>query len=248
MKPGVFIYFTGCFCVCERVFLVYMTNSRLIYIVGVRSRSYNRHPQLGFLRRVPATKAITELRNRGLFPFQTDPETMPDGNAVNNFAQVKLVFHVLYCYFEGLSRTSDLSRKNLVYLFHGKCVKRQTGRGWKHSSIIFEIRRQFMHRANNFGKGLDVHFEKLIKYLNKHPQLKDVLLDHKHNGTPQLLAYTEVGLRACAKANQLVVGRNCLQSGSAWKKVDYWKKKDMFEAVVKKIVGKKSDQVRVVWV
>jgi hypothetical protein len=120
--------------------------STLLALVGHMSSSFVQHTHLTFLRRVTLQKAVTELRNLGLFPFQTTAESMEAGKApVNNFAQVKVVFYIWYCYFEGLPRSSDLAREVLVYLFHGACAVRQTQRGEKRSSIIFELRRQYMH-------------------------------------------------------------------------------------------------------
>ncbi len=66
------------------------------------SVSYIKHPHLTFLRRVHVQKAITELRNVGLYAFKTSASSMPDGGiSVDNFAQFKTVFHMWYCYFEG---------------------------------------------------------------------------------------------------------------------------------------------------
>ena len=56
--------------------------------VGFLSRSYKKHPHLKFLRKAPVLQAINFLRNMGLTPFRTDPESMPDGKPVDNFVQV----------------------------------------------------------------------------------------------------------------------------------------------------------------
>ena len=129
------------------------------------SRSFHMHPQLFFLRRVNVTNALRDLKNMGIFPFQTSKESMPEGQGrINNFNQFKAIFHASYCYHEGLPRTSDMARLCLVYVFHGKCQRRQTKRGWKSSLIIFELRRQYMHGANNFAHSFK-HFGKLLKYL-----------------------------------------------------------------------------------
>ena len=129
------------------------------------SRSFHMHPQLSFLRRVNVTNALRDLKNMGIFPFQTSQESMPEGQGrINNFNQFKAIFHASYCYHEGLPRTSDMARLCLVYVFHGKCQRRQTKRGWKSSLIIFELRRQYMHGANNFAHSFK-HFGKLLKYL-----------------------------------------------------------------------------------
>ena len=65
-----------------------------IVYVADNSVSYVKHPYLHFLRRVFVTKAITALRNLGLYPFKTKASSMPDNFSVDNFAHFKLVFHV----------------------------------------------------------------------------------------------------------------------------------------------------------
>ena len=75
-----------------------------------RSLSYVHHPHLTFLRRVHVQKAITQLRNMGLYAFKTSKDSMPPGEAsVDNFAQFKTVFHIWYCYYEGSLFTCETS-------------------------------------------------------------------------------------------------------------------------------------------
>ena len=67
------------------------------------SNSYAFHQDLYFLRKINVQRAIWKLRDVGCFPFKTDPDTMPaDMAPVNNYAHVKFLFWVWYCYFEGL--------------------------------------------------------------------------------------------------------------------------------------------------
>ena len=110
------------------------------YLDGVNSRSYTMHPQFFFLRKVNVQGAILDLRNSGTMPFQSDPESMPKGMpSQNNFAQAKTEFCSNYCRREGLARSSDLAREVHVYVFNGNCGVRQSGRGPKRSTIIFEV-------------------------------------------------------------------------------------------------------------
>ena len=107
---------------------------------GYSSASYIRHQQMPFLRRVNVSKTILKLRNLGVLPFRTDPDSMPEGmQQVDNFTQFIILFYVIYCKFEGLARSSDLARKNLIYLLNGECETRQSKRGPKRSTIIFEV-------------------------------------------------------------------------------------------------------------
>ena len=82
---------------------------------GHVSASFSQHPTLNFLRRVNVQKAVNELRNLGLFPFKTLPSSMPDGISVDNFAQVKLIFHCYYCYFEGVTIMYETHVLKIVY-------------------------------------------------------------------------------------------------------------------------------------
>ena len=98
------------------------------------------HPQMIFLRKVNVQGAILDLRNAGLVPFQSDPSSMPEGMvSQNNFVQVKTAFYVFYCKREGLHFSSNLAREVYIYVFNGFCGTRQSGRGPKRSSIIFEV-------------------------------------------------------------------------------------------------------------
>ena len=64
------------------------------------------------------------------------PAGMPSRN---NFVQVKVAFYVAYCKREGLHLSSNLARENFIYIFNGACVTRQSARGPKRSTIIFEV-------------------------------------------------------------------------------------------------------------
>ena len=90
----------GCFaCLTSGVSLY--SNTIVLYVAD-NSVSYIKHPSMSFLRRVYVTKAITALRNLGLYPFKTAASSMPDKFSIDNFAHFKKVFHVYYCYLEGL--------------------------------------------------------------------------------------------------------------------------------------------------
>lgn len=186
---------------------------------GHNSVSYVKHPHLTFLRRVHVQKAINEMRNLGVYPFKTSEDSMPNGRpSVDNFAQFKVVFHIWYCYFEGLSRSSDLAREVLVYLFHGKCAVRQTKRGDKRSTIIFELRRQYMHGCNIFAKA-PKSFAKFINYLALVPAQKMALTDLKFEEARQFCALAELGLRNFALTESRPLGKHAMRSGEDWEKV-----------------------------
>ena len=234
---------------------------------GHVSASFSQHPTLNFLRRVNVQKAVNELRNLGLFPFKTLPSSMPDGISVDNFAQVKLIFHCYYCYFEGvtimyethvlkivytrfencihtfpilhshvfknyihtlsilsilsgLARSSDHAREILVYLFHGSGTLTQTLRGEKTHTIIFEIRKQYMHGLNIFGKASQ-SFDKLIEYLTIFPAQKMGLTDPKFKVSKKFKAYAEVGLRKLGTLPNTPLGKNAMKSAKHWEQVNH---------------------------
>ena len=182
------------------------------------SRSFANHDQLFPLRRVNVKKAMTEVRNLGCQPFMTDPATMPNGIPLDNFAYMKIVFFVYYCLFEGISETSDLARSVQVYMFHGKCAPRQTSRGVKQSSIIFELRRTYMHGLNAFTN-LTKYFNDIVEYLAQNPGQKLALADHKHKATNTFIALWEVGLRKCALARNSPLGKNAMETPRTWDEV-----------------------------
>ena len=186
---------------------------------ALQSASFMRHPHFSFLRRVNVQRAIAALRNLGLAPFQTLRSSMPNnGNSINNFAQVKLVFWVFYCFYEGLARSSDWARAILVYLFHGRCAKRQTKRGEKRSTIIFELRKQYMTGYKTFGN-VSKYFRALVDYLSLHPHQKAALTDPKFAASPEFVANVEIGLRNYGRAPDSPLGVKAMASPQNWGKV-----------------------------
>ena len=96
-----FAWLKSCVSVCSNSVFCMLEIGCFIVYVADNSVSYVKHPSLHFLRRVFVTKAITALRNLGLYPFKTEADSMPDKFSVDNFAHFKVVFHVYYCYLEG---------------------------------------------------------------------------------------------------------------------------------------------------
>ena len=127
-------------CSCDPKTCVLLYLKQNTCFTGYNSASYVRHTQMSFLRRVHVSNAILYLRNYGIIPFMSDPMSMPEGmRQVDNFCQFKTMFYVEYCKLEGLPRSSDLARANLLYVFNGTCEVRESKRGPKRSSIIFEV-------------------------------------------------------------------------------------------------------------
>ena len=76
------------------------------------------HKKFKFLHKNSTHKAIEQLRDSGLFPMVCND--VPDVGTWDNFAQVLYTFWIYYCFYEGLTITSDKARLVLIYCFYGK--------------------------------------------------------------------------------------------------------------------------------
>ena len=72
-----------------------------------------------FLRSASHKFAIRKLLDKGLFPCAVSARNTNSGESFTNFNRVLYTYFLYYCQAEGLTRYHDLSRKVLVYLFHG---------------------------------------------------------------------------------------------------------------------------------
>ena len=125
----------------------------------------------------------------------------------------------------GLSRSSDLAREVLVYLFHGKCAPRETMRGPKRSPIIFALRQQYMHGLNIFSKASQ-SFKDFVNYLALVPQQRMGLTDPTFETQPEFICYSERGLRKFAESDNLPLGKHAMRSMKDWNLVHAWKKRE----------------------
>ena len=80
------------------------------------------HKNLMFLNVSSVSKAITALKNLGLYPLRCMGAAMPGGKEWNNFAEVLYTFWIFYCYYEAIDRTLDLARPVLLYIFFALLV------------------------------------------------------------------------------------------------------------------------------
>ena len=72
---------------------------------------------LPFLRDGAVKHALTYMRNIGLMPMCIKPSSLPpeaQSQGYNNFAKVLLTFWAVYCFAQGLTRSSDIARANKV--------------------------------------------------------------------------------------------------------------------------------------
>ena len=154
-----------------------------------------------------------------------------------------LVVWIVYCYYEGLTLTSDLARPVLLYLFRGKCSLRALKRGCKEDDPIKAIRKQYIFGTYTFAKCLK-YFEPLTKYLSKHKAEVLPLLTDTHGKltpTKEFLVMTEKCLRAVGLAPRSPLGHLCMKSGKDWDNVEPFKKEWMWaEWVITKALGLES--------
>ena len=72
-----------------------------------------------FLRSASHKYAIRKLLEKGLFPCAVSAKNTNSGASFSNFNQVLYTYFIHYCEAEGLTQYHEMSRKVLLYLFHG---------------------------------------------------------------------------------------------------------------------------------
>ena len=183
-----------------------------------------------FVRKVSHMRAIQGLKNAGLTPLKMDPATRPDMTVWNNFAHVNIVYHVHYCAAEGLSRTDEMARLVLIYLFNGHAPAESTQRGIKRAPVI-----RIIHHACSAGKhgfsheSIETHFKVLLKLFKSNPALKTFLTDGGRGKPPtKYNAAVEIGLRSCATAG--LMGRVAMKTAADWERTRIHHKRDCYIA------------------
>ena len=81
----------------------------------------------------------------------------------DNFAQVIYTFHVHYCFAEGLTETSEMTRQVLLYLFYGSWMSPKN----KPSAIIRYLHKKIISGRHRFGKYVKKHFARFLKENSK---------------------------------------------------------------------------------
>jgi hypothetical protein len=185
-------------------------------------------------------KAIQALKKLGLTPLKMDPATRPGHTVWNNFGHVIIAYHVYYCAAEGLSRSDEMARLVLIYLFQGFAPAESTQRGIKRAPII-----RIIHHACQAGKhgysheSLEKHFAVLLKLFKKKPTLKKFLADGGNGRPPtKYNAAVEKGLRNCGSAG--LMGRVAMQTPLQWEQTRNSQKRDCYFALARFALDKPS--------
>ena len=115
----------------------------------------------------------------------------------DNFVEVLYTFHVHYCVAEGLTETSDMARKVLLYLFYGSWVSSTN----KSAPIIRYLHKKIISGRHRFGKYVEQHFKSFLEKYSK-PENKSwstYFKDYGKGTAPlEYLIEIEKGLRSFA--------------------------------------------------
>ena len=206
------------------------------------------HPELPFLRQASVTGSINAMKNRGVYVVHVKGADMPNGEGWDNYAQGIYTFWIEYCYREGLSRTSDLARRVLLYLFYGKFTwhtkKKVNGLSvtvMKEKPILFWLHRKVRNGRSRFVYNVETYFKDFIKLVGSQKNYMKFLKDRGEGVAPvDYLVALEVGLRNYA-SDVHAMGTSPLRSPAYWGRIDLWRKREAYIAVGRHLLGFKPN-------
>ena len=204
-----------------------------------KSRVFERHatkphPELQFLRKASVTAAVDALKDKCMYPIGCKACDTPDNEPWNNYAQCLYNFYAEYCFREGLSRTSDLSRAVLLFIFYGHFewnYKRKRASFSRVKSVLFWLQKKVSQGRSRFAKGAERYFKKFARLVKKNKWEK-FLEDGEGNPPVEYLAAVEEGLRAYSE-DIYTMGSHVLRSPQHWKRVRKWRKREAFIAIMR---------------
>ena len=165
---------------------IYTADHKVKRINMVSPRTTTAHPYLKFCRGVSHNRAINGCRNAGAVPCRVLAKNTPTGQEFDNFSKCLYTYWVNYCSAEGLSRSSKMARRMLMYLFYAKVLFKG-----KLSPCIRVIHSCMIAGTHRFSTAADVAFEDLLNLIKKNPDLKKFSTD-KGVGTPSRKYMTAV--------------------------------------------------------
>lgn len=194
------------------------------------------HKQLPFLNVSSVTKAITDLKDLGYYPVRCMKDHMPSGQEWNNFGEVLYVFWIFYCKYEGITRTQDLARIVLIYIFFALL----TGPRGKKWPVVRYIHRLVTNGRHRFASTTSLHFGELFKLMEAHPHLQRFLTDKGEGDVPvEYNAAVENGLRSHG-CDLHAMGTNAMRSADDWSAVRKWMKREAYIAAARHKMGRSS--------
>ena len=208
---------------------------RASLLKGTR-RQMQKHKSFTCLRSGGVQYAFEGLRNLGFYPLKMHPKTLPKGlNVWSNYAKIRVIFYVYYCYSQGYTKSSDLARLVLVYVFHGKALMRSD---LTDIMIVMHKRLQNgMHRLTGVAS-INLAWNEFFTMLKRNPKL-ETFLDDRGRGKPGK-AYCECVercLRQFAFQKQVPFGVYAMESYQQWTATEYWKKREAYIAAVRAYMG-----------
>lgn len=199
------------------------------------------HPELRFLRKASVVGAVDAMKNRCMYPVRCKAEDMPTGEPWDNYAQCLYNFYAEYCFREGLSITSDLSRDVLLFVFYGQFewnYKRKTSTYTRVKSVLFWLQKKVSQGRSRFARGAERYFSKFVKLAKKNDW--DKFLRDKESDPPvEYLSAVEEGLRNYSE-DVYTMGSHVLRSPTHWKRVAKWRKREAFIAIMRVLCGFQS--------
>ena len=190
-----------------------------------RPRATKTHGSLPYLRQHAFNAAITRMKNACIYPVKMKGKTL-----WNNFPRYIYTFHVHYCDLEGLTRTHELSRKVLLYLFYGKYQSKG-----KTFNIIRCLHYKTIQGRHRFGKYVKKHFHTFIASLEQNPEWTTFFDDLGKGDAPiDYLAQVEMGLREFG-GDIHAMGSNAMLSKERWFAVEVWRKREAYIALIRHI-------------
>ena len=209
-----------------------------------KSREYRKyltkpHPELPFLRKACVLAAVDALKDRCMYPVGIKAVDMFNKHPWDNFAQCLYTFYVEYCFREGLSMTSDMSREVLLYIFYGTFTwtyKKKSVSHTRTKPVLFWLQKRVSQGRSRFSQNAEKYFQKFVR-LVKQNQWNEFLQDNGLGDPPvEYLAAVEEGLRAYS-ADIHTMGTHVLRSPAHWKDVSKWRKREAFIAIMRILCG-----------
>ena len=149
-------------------------------------------------------------------------------------------YWVHYCRAEGLTRSHDMARRILMYLFYATPMYK--GRP---ASCLRIIHRSMMAGTHRFASGAVLAcFKDLLDILNDEHTGAEATkwLTDKGAGTAstKFLAAFEAGIRKLALVGSRAFPRGSIASRAAWEKVEAWMKRQCYFFIARHHLGKEN--------
>ena len=167
---------------------------------------------------------------------------MPNGIQWNNYADCLYRLHAAYCAKEGLSRSSDLAKSVMYFMFYGNyrwatkdSEKRPVTRV---KPFIIFLHKKMVGARSRFAQKVPLNFNKFIKLFREDEEFYQPFLMDKGNGDPPLkyLITFEEGLRNYASCVHSL-GTRPLRSRTSWANVAKWRKREAYIALCRYLIS-----------